>query len=676
MPTIPMYEQQTRASGAGLGPGPTDAGRGLAAVGQALEGVQNDQFRLRALEQQKREEQSVVAANDTLMQARSSWMNQLEQRKQSAEPGAPNFTPQILSDFDKDASARLETAQTPKARNYLKERLDQVRLGLQEEALKFEAGAVVKQKVDTLTQSADQARTAADFRPQDFDHIVLDQKTAIANSGLPREQQIELVQKHTYAIADAAVTGMIRRDPYAALKELNNEQSQIPAMRSLDYHDRERLRKEAETEIRQRKAEAREAQTAAREALNDRVADSETAYLAGIPVNNPPSRSEFLAAYPADRRDEAERRYAAFTNIQQVGADLQAATRMTLEEQNQLLEERRPKQVEGAADAMRAYKVLAQHVAGLQKELDKDPAEYVEAYNPTVKSASNALSANPSADAAQAYAQASVSAQRALGVIQPRLLTEAQAHAMSQRLKLSGNGEDVVQSIAQERAAWGRYWPQALSEAAPKLNPAVQVIALGMDPVPAQRLASVASLKPEELAKVLPPNVREADVKAAVQGKLQDFGETLVGLAGAEDQLARLNDAAVKLTSSYVAGGEKLDKAAQRAASEVVLSRYDIQTWRGNALRIPKGVDSGLVISGLASTSSQVLGDLKVSSSDVRWRTLPDDSGIVLEDAATNRPLAHKDGSLVTFTFDQLQQAAVNRTEDVRRLNQELGPQP
>lgn len=635
--------------------------------------MQNNALRLREFEQQKSEEQAVVAANGTLMQTRSSWMDQLEQRKQSAEPGAPNFTPQVLADFDKDSEQRLQSAQTTKSRDYLKQRLAEVRLGLQEDAMHFEAGAIVKQKVDTLSSAADQARTAADFRPQDFEQLATDQKTAIANSGLPREQQVEMAQKSTYAIADAAVGGMIRRDPYTALKELDNEGSTAPGMSALDFHDRMRLRTEAQTEINRRKADARESQAAAREALNERVQDSQAAYLSGVPVPNPPSRSEFLSAYPADRREEAERHYAAFTGVQQVGADLQSATRMTPAEQDQLLEQRRPKQAEGAADALRSYNVLATHIAGLQKELTRDPAAYVEQYNPGVQAASGAFAQAPGPETAQAYAQASVSAQRTLGVIQPTLLTDNQAHAMSARLALTGNGQDVVNSIAQESQTWGRYWPQVLAEAAPKLNPAVQVIALGMDPIPAARLASVAALKPEELSKVLPSNVREADVKAAVSGKMQDFDATMIGHAGAEDQLGRLNDAATKLTMSYVAGGEKLEKAAQRAADEVVLSRYDVRTWRGNDLRIPKGVDGGLVIHGLASLNSSVQRELNVSSSDVRWRTLPDDSGLVLEDAASNRPLTRKDGSMVSYPFSQIVQAGVNRNEDVRQVNAATG---
>jgi hypothetical protein len=673
---IPIYEQQTRATGP-LGPGPVDTGIG--ALGQAAQSVSQDALQLRAFEQQKREEQAVVGANSQLMDARSAWLTQLEQRKQAAPPGAPDFTPTVLKDFDTDAAERLQAAQTPKARAYLKERLDSVRLGLQQDAMQFEAGAIVSQKIEGLNSSVDAARTAVDFRPQDFDQIAVEQLTAIGASGLDAQRKVEITQKARAAIATAAVGGMIRRNPYSALKELNNEKSQVTSVQALDFADRVRMRNEAETEIRRREADAREAQTRARQQLNDRVSDAQAAYLSGIPVTAPPTLADFTSAYPADQRKEAERHYAAFAGVQQLGADLQAASRMTPEQQMQLLQARKPTQVEGAEAATQSYSMLVRHVAGLQKDLKDDPAAYVQKHSDGVNVAANALAQSPSAETFQGYAGATIAAQRALGVISPRILTDSQAHDMSERLKPSGNGADVVQSIEEEKAQWGRYWPQAIAEAAPKLNPAIQVIALGMDPVPAARLASVASLKEEDRAKLLPASVKASDLKDNVSDELRDFSQSMIGLAGSEEQLARLHDSTLQLATSYVAAGTSAKEAAHRAAQEVVLGRYDVRQWRGSALRMPAGTNPDLVVTGLASADTQIRHEMNLRSKDVHWRTLPDDSGVVLEDAATNRPLARKDGAVIAFSYDQLAQRAVNRQEDVRQLETILkssGAQP
>lgn len=655
MPRIPTYEQQTRATGP-LGPGPSEPASPLASLAQSAR-------QLAAFAQQKTEEQAIVSANGELMDARSAWLTQLEQRKQNAPDGAAEFTPGVLKDFDADASERMKRAATPKARQYLQERLGQVRLGLQQDAMQFEAAAIVSSKIAGLNNSVESARTALDFRPGDFGSIAEEQLTAIANSGLEPTRQAEIATKAKAMLASAAVGGMIRRNPYAALKELDNEKSSVLSVRALDYPDRLRMRQDAETEIRRREAEDREAQTRARQALADRVEDAKAAYMTGIPVTAPPTRADFVSVYPADQRREADRQYRSFTIIQQLGADLQSASRMTPSEQMQLLEKRTPTQVEGAAATTQAYSVLASHVAGLQRDLEKDPAEYVNRFSTGVKTASDALAQAPSPQNAQAYASSSIAAQRALGVGTPRLLTERQSHDVSERLKLSGNGEDVVGSIAQERDTWGRYWPQVLAEAAPKLNPAVQVIALGMDAIPAARLASVAAMKSEDLSKVLPSNVKPVDVELAVRDEMQDFSETLIGLAGSEDQLARLDEAATKLATSYIGSGEKLSKAAERAAREVVLNRYEVKTWRGNALRMPTGTASDLVITGLSSVDARVKRDLNLRGTDARWRTLPDDSGVVLEDAATGRPLTFG-GPTLEQTMSEAKRTTLSADEE------------
>jgi hypothetical protein len=164
---------------------------------------------------------------------------------------------------------------------------------------------------------------------------------------------------------------------------------------------------------------------------------------------------------------------------------------MSPAEQQALLTERAPKGGDGAADAIKAYDVLASRISQLNHQLVEDPAAYAATYDPSTREAAVAFGQQPSPENAQAYAESSLAAQDALGAPQPKLLTEGQSHAMSSRLALTGNGEAVVQAIGSEAQMWGRYWPQALAEASPKLNPAVQVIALGMDPVPAARLATV-----------------------------------------------------------------------------------------------------------------------------------------------------------------------------------------
>jgi hypothetical protein len=144
----------------------------------------------------------------------------------------------VLKDFDTEADEAIKAAPTESSRNWLKERLGQVRLGVQQDALAFEARKGAESKVNGLARSADQARTAAEFRPEDFSTLAAEQRAAIEASGLPADAQRALLQQSVESIASASVQGMIRGNPYRALTLLNEEplraQDGSPALRNPD----------------------------------------------------------------------------------------------------------------------------------------------------------------------------------------------------------------------------------------------------------------------------------------------------------------------------------------------------------------------------------------------------------------------------------------------------------
>lgn len=242
MPRIPTYEQQTRSSSAGLGPGPNEqpsgGGRTLSAFGGMLDSVANDRMTLRQFEKQKAEERAAVWANEQMTSARSRWVEELPQRQAAATEDAAGFTPQLLKDFDEDANERIKVAPTEASRNWLKDRLGQTRLALQQDALGFEAKRGVEYKVNGLSRAIDGARTSAEFRPESFPTLAAEQHAAIEASGLPADVQRELRQKAVDSLASASVEGMIRRDPYKALTLLNESpiaaQDGSPALRNAD----------------------------------------------------------------------------------------------------------------------------------------------------------------------------------------------------------------------------------------------------------------------------------------------------------------------------------------------------------------------------------------------------------------------------------------------------------
>ena len=197
--STPLYEMRTRASGP-LGPGPVADNSG-AALTQAAGAVMADQRRIEEFDRRQTESAALVSANEDLQGARSFWSEQIAQRKQSAPAGAAGFTSQLLKDFDNDAKERISRAKTEGAREQLRARLADVRLSVQGDAQEFELASSTKDRATRLDNSIESARTAANFRPQDYDKIQSEMLVAIAGSGLSDSQRVAAMENAGQALA-------------------------------------------------------------------------------------------------------------------------------------------------------------------------------------------------------------------------------------------------------------------------------------------------------------------------------------------------------------------------------------------------------------------------------------------------------------------------------------------
>jgi hypothetical protein len=412
------------------------------------------------------------------------------------------------------------------------------------------------------------------------------------------------------------------------------------------------------------RAERERVKTESKQAMNDQLRDISAAAANGLPVTIP-SQVELKAIYG---EHEGGQRYKIALQAQQLSPKVAQMKLMPQAELQAFVASQQPSQQEGAADQQAIANDLEVMAGQILAARARDPAAYVAQNNPKVGAALEAFEEDPSPEAADAFARTSLSAQAALGIAKPKLLTDSQVITIGERLTPKGNGEGTVRDIQSERARWGKHWDRVLSEAGPKLPPAVKVIAAGMDSVPAAKLATVATMSQEDYGKLLPDSIKESAVRKDVRAQLQSFIGSTLGWAGAEETSAMFIDQTTKLASAYIAGGLSRSDAARRAADEVVLSRYKFVRWGGADLRLPKDVDEDLIVRGLRARSAAVLREHGIDSDDVRWWTLPDDSGVVLKDAATGRALAKPDGTpLGRFTYLELQQTAVNDKE-ARRL--------
>lgn len=240
MPQIPILQQRTLASQAGLGPGPS-ADPGMQALGQAIGDVGNDLVRQQQAAILKDEQDASVAANDELMQARREWLTELRRRRDTAAPGAPNFAGQVDEDFKQGIADRVGRIRTSREKQRLKQQLDDLHFDVVQDAMDFEGRARAADRGAKLGSALDAGLTAVQMRPDDAQTVLDEQLSAISTAGLSPEARAKFEINARAGIAEAAATGLAERDPAAARKSLATDQSGDWRFDSLTPEARERV---------------------------------------------------------------------------------------------------------------------------------------------------------------------------------------------------------------------------------------------------------------------------------------------------------------------------------------------------------------------------------------------------------------------------------------------------
>lgn len=422
-------------------------------------------------------------------------------------------------------------------------------------------------------------------------------------------------------------------------------------------------------------AEARESRIIARIDLGQRVQDASASYLSGATYENPPSRDEFIAAYGEKQGDI---HYRELESTRALGEDVQDLHTMTPEEQQALLESRKPEEGEGFASRQKSYIALqkaAQHDAEVRA---KDPVAYLASYDSAVKSARSAMLNTMTPESVNAYTttlQASMEARGMDGTFKKQLplLSEADARNMAAGIASSTEPEKTLANLQQ---SFGKHWPTLERQltAGEKLPPDMAIVASGIQGRPARLLLEAAKNKDfTSGAKVaLGPDYKV--MQEVVGTSLQDALKTFRA-SGATDLEMRVRDSTEKLAATYMwQDGMSAKDAAKKAAKDVISDRY---TFKGS-YRIPKDVtDTDRVdigaqreitrIAEKASTLSlpSVPGlDKKDVAArfgngllrNASWATNEDESGLIMFVGGVS--VRNADGSLVRRSWDELRTAS------------------
>lgn len=668
MPRLNFYEQQTRAT-TPYGSQPRveidSGGRGVVAIGQALQSVQDDQDTLREFERRKFEEREAVAANEAIMGMRSRWAEELPKRQQAAQGAADGYALGVLKDFDTEAEDVVKGGQTETARAYRKQRMAELRLALQNDSMGFEAQRSYAFKIEGLSRSTDAARTAVDFRPQDFDTVAAEQLAAIDAAGLPDDRRAQARQTALEKIASAAVDSRIRRDPYGMRKALADEKTKDSAIRSLPYEVRQQARRAADSEINRREAEARARQGEQRDLLRSDIDDAMAQRMMGLPATLP-DRKRFVAAYGAEG---AARYQAASTRWGAFDAAGEAALLAPAEAAARLEQIKGSGGQEGAADRLQAYDLATRLYAEQRRALEADPAGVLLRRDSGLRDALQAGQDDP--NALPAYVAKMRGAQEALGLgDKVRLLPDAYAAAVAKDLEPNpdkpGARAEKLQALAQQ---WGKAWPTVVRELAPKLEPAARVM-VNMRPEAALRLDAALSQPTEKAAESLPKG-EVAAINERIASELQPFASSLSDNLDAEARIAEHASAAKALALSLRLRGASAADAAIAAVQQVVGDQYE---FRGLA-RIPRAYDADAVMAGAKVAQEQALAadlairamphsDAAAAQRDLKynvrtagyWATNADGTGLVLRipSARGQGTVYRADGTPVSYTWEQL----------------------
>lgn len=190
----------------------TDAS-GLLAIGKAFGDYGNAEERANA-------EQSRAWSSTALSSARLQWTEEFIKRQSTAAPGAPDFTPNLLEDFDKYHTKAKENAPNEQSRMFLDERLHDLRADLGSKAAVYEAQARIDWRKDQFKQSADNLAKLMNKDPGQYKTVLAEQLAILDASDMPQVAKSAAREEMITRVSGAAVWSQIQRSPAAFLQSI------------------------------------------------------------------------------------------------------------------------------------------------------------------------------------------------------------------------------------------------------------------------------------------------------------------------------------------------------------------------------------------------------------------------------------------------------------------------
>lgn len=234
MAQIREYREQAEAStGRGALMPRASAPENIGASARALSEGANDLARgvnhLTGAWREREEEEARAWSAVALSKARLDWSTNLIERQAQAQPGAPDFTPSFLRDFETYQTESVGKAPTKTAQRFLTERLADLKADLSLKALTFEAQARIDHRTDQFTSAISNTQRLMNTDPGQYQTVLAEQLAVIDASSIPPVKKSELRQKAIDQVSSAAVWSQIQKSPTAFLESIGFLDSVDPA---------------------------------------------------------------------------------------------------------------------------------------------------------------------------------------------------------------------------------------------------------------------------------------------------------------------------------------------------------------------------------------------------------------------------------------------------------------
>ena len=397
------------------------------------------------------------------------------------------------------------------------------------------------------------------------------------------------------------------------------------------------------------------------------LADYVAAALDGKAGDLPFTREQVVAGYG----DKADKVWAQVTEAKQLSSDISRMNDSDAATIGGILKAAEPA---GEGYAMqRGFQAKRQEAArAILEARQKDPSGYLMNRNKTLQAAYNAMLQNPTPEAVNTYLAGLKADADLLKLGDVPIFPKDQAKAFAGAIMSVPN---VGTKLKELRVAFGRFWPKAMQELCVKdgLPVSAQLAANNM-PEEAARLL-MEGAKDKEFQKKsfeLHADIKKTDFDAEVNKQMGEFNATLLG-GGDQSVATEVNKSVATLALQYV-NRQNLDykDAIRKAAHDVILDRYTINSVNGGSFRVPTSLDGDAIERG----AGKALEELAAKSSDLyavdyqhlgehapkmygsmlratgRWQTAGDESGLVL--FMGNSVVRDKDGKPITRTWAEL----------------------